>query len=180
MKNYLHSNRVTVFIVILAIGSISGVVSAQFVMGLDSNIVKNLVKNQGTSVNDKISKIISSIKKSVGIGEETGRLIVLGLCKAGETTCINENFRITIKGNNPSPDSFILTRHVDHPTEVILGKGNYTIIETPLKFPTAHWAPRFLGDCKKIQGEVFEASGFMDPGSIPKNLQQCYILNQIT
>jgi hypothetical protein len=37
MKNFLNNNRMMAFVLVLAIGSISGVITAQFVMGLDGD-----------------------------------------------------------------------------------------------------------------------------------------------
>jgi hypothetical protein len=66
------------------------------------------VKNQGTAVNDKISKIISSIKKSVGVGGIPVGRNILKICIEFQQpqSCNPASFKITVKGNNPIPDSF--------------------------------------------------------------------------
>jgi hypothetical protein len=160
MKDILD-DRMTVFIVILAIGSISGILTAQFVIGSDGDTLKNLLggciygackdtKITGNFTNGTLAGCVFGACNNVQItgkstssqpSPNTATLIVTKVFDCpGTAGCGGNAFTITVTGNNPSPDSFTASTKG---TEVTLGPGLYKVSETsPDGFVTS-----FTDDC---------------------------------
>jgi len=169
MANFLDNKKSALaIIVILAVGAISGVATAQFVMA--SQIGKLCVFfacgkatiNGGTSGGQPTPN--------------TGKLIVtkvisdpLDRCgSAGTTGCSPSDFTITVTGNNPSPDTF---KGSATGTTVTLGPGKYTVSEAP----NGNVGQTISGNCLPVSGTpVPTASGTIAAGET----QTCTFTNQ--
>ena len=180
MKKFLDNNvTALITIVILAVGSISGVGMAQFVIGSDGSLLSNILGGciYGAC---KDTKITGNVTDGILAG------CIYGACKNTEITghgqpspnigtlivtkiveCHNDpscdfqasDFNIKITGNNPSPESF---KGSESGTEVTLGPGDYQVIET-VPFGGA-WDVSVQGDCEIVPGEVLKITGNMKAG----------------
>src|SRR5262249_9724376 len=152
-------------ILVLAVGSISIVGTAQFVMGLDGDTLKNLLGGciYGACKDTKITGTQPT--------PTTGTLIVTKVCvQAGSASCPPfSDFKITVTGNNPSPDHFEASATG---TQVTLGPGQYKVSENKPFFGLIS----FSGDCvKDPENPVFGATGNIKAGET----QHCTITNLV-
>jgi hypothetical protein len=197
MKNLLHNNRITVFIVILAIGSVSGVVTAQFVIGSDGDTLKNLLGGciYGAC---KDTKITGNVTDGILAG------CIYGACKdtritgenssgggsgggqptpnAAKLTVIKKvncaipcgqfepkDFEIKVTKSDGSTQSFPGSATG---TQVTLPPGDYTISETPPSSDVFIFGNDFSGNCHRLDATA-DATGSIEAGEE----QECTITN---
>ena len=130
MKNFHDSNRITLFIVILAIGSFSIMETTH--MAKADQIGKACVFFACGKAN--ITGGTTSSGGGGGGGQPTpttGTLTVTKKTVCPESDCTSigispTDFHITVTGDNPKPDSFVGSATG---TEVTLGPGNYKVDE---------------------------------------------------
>jgi len=150
MRNFPDSKKSTlVMIVILAVGSISSIGTAQFVRGLDGSgqPTPNPTPTTGT-----LNVTIVCVGENNSAGES-------GPCPPVS------DFKIIVTGDNPSPKSF---KGNATGTEVTLGAGPYKVSE---EAPSGSFQTNVTGDC--VGSGNYEANGTIAAGET----QKCTIEN---
>src|SRR4029079_13912088 len=126
MRNFPDSKKSTlVMIVILAVGSISSIGTAQFVRGLDGS-------GQPTPNPTPITGTLNVTIVCVGENNSAG--------ESGPCPPVSD-FKIFVTGDNPSPKSF---KGNATATEVTLGAGQYKVSE---EAPSGSFQTNVTGDC---------------------------------
>ena len=161
MANFLDNKKSALaIIVILAVGAISGVATAQFVMA--SQIGKLCVFFACGNANITGGTTSSSGQPT----PNTATLIVTKICVVLGESCPSSDVKITVTGNSPSPSTF---NGDAKGTTVTLGPGAYKVTETTL----TGFAITFSGSCQQEGLNSPSATGSISAG----DSQECTITN---